>query len=305
MLAAFWQGPSVLRGHPGAPQPLYGLQELLQRCLRHRDASAGGSLLLQPLSPGSPRGRSSPDRRMPTPAVPPSTRGTCHHVCQAGVGSCHNHCNSCVAKSNTGTTCLLIPKQHPSPRLWPRGSPLGDPEPGPGSSQGVKEVMATGHPAPGWRGMPTHPSQSYACPGSARGHVLDPRKPGQAAGTPTHPCHVQAAREGPARVNINPRAVSRAPWQCSSQLPSSTCRPAMRGLRARYHLLVGPAWCGGVPRGSGGAGNEPRGSAGRHWPGWTHGQPDRQGLPRGEQGAGEVRRAMGTLGTCPFSPAAP
>ncbi|KAM4891510.1 TLD domain-containing protein 2 [Sylvia borin] len=43
------------------------------------------------------------------------------------------------------------------------------------------------------------------------------------------------AREGPARLNINPGAVSRAPWRRSPSTPET---PAMRGLRVRYQLLV-------------------------------------------------------------------
>lgn len=53
------------------------------------------------------------------------------------------------------------------------------------------------------------------------------------------------------------------------------------------------------------AGNELWGSAGRHQPGWTRGWTDREELPWGERGAGEVRRVMGTRGTCPCSPLPP
>lgn len=94
------------RGHTRAPQPLPGLQELLQQCLRQGNALAGGSLLLQPLSPSSQEPWLTPLQDV-SPGCVSQSEG---HV-PPGVGSCYNHCKSHVAESNTGMTCLLIPKQ--------------------------------------------------------------------------------------------------------------------------------------------------------------------------------------------------
>lgn len=86
-----------------------------------------------------------------------------------------------------------------------QGSLLGDPDPGPGCDWPAEERMATGLPAPGWKGTPAHPSQRHTRPGSAGGHILDTsplrhHELGQAAGIPTH----AMCRVGAAQVNVNP-----------------------------------------------------------------------------------------------------
>lgn len=126
-------------------------------------------------------------------------------------------------KEQLGTTC-------PGDAKTRAASGPGAPCLVPDDSQGAEEVTTTGHQAPGWRGMSAHASQFHAHSG--------PPRAGTGCWHPHPPCHAPMAREGPARLNINPGAASRAPWR---RTPSTPETPAMRGLRVRYQLLVSPS----------------------------------------------------------------
>lgn len=164
----------------------------------------------------------------------------------------------------------------------------------------MTEAMATSHPAPGWRGLPVRPSQHCAGPALLGDTAWTPRSRGELAAPPS--TRVTAGVDGQelSQVNINPGRCHALP---SSAAPSSTCIPAMRGLRARYHLLVGPAWRGHeCVRGWG---SRQRQEAPARLGTWPEGQTGpAQGRARGWGGV-EGWRVMGTLGTCPFTPAAP
>ncbi|XP_021392280.2 TLD domain-containing protein 2 [Lonchura striata] len=99
----------------------------------------------------------------------------------------------------------------------------------PRDSRTAKEVTATGHHAPVWRGVPTHAPQRRA--GGTRS---GPPRAATGRWHPQPPCHAPVAREGPARLDINPGAVSRAPWRRGASAPETA---AMRGLRYHYQLL--------------------------------------------------------------------
>lgn len=142
--------------------------------------------------------------------------------------------------------------------------------------------------------LATHPRAMQDL--APRGDVSWPPQAGAGCQRP----HPRVAREGPAWLNINPGAVSRAPRPRGSQHPHARDEGTPCPLPPPGRSSVA-----GSPRGSTGAGNEPQGSTGRRRQGRTDGQLDRWGLPGGDQKAGEVRRVMGTLSTCPFSPAAP
>lgn len=68
------------RGHTRALQPLPGLQELLQQCLRQGNALAGGFTPPAATEPQLSRGPGSPHCRMSAQAASPRARGTCHQV---------------------------------------------------------------------------------------------------------------------------------------------------------------------------------------------------------------------------------
>lgn len=97
-----------------------------------------------------------------------------------------------------------------------------------GDSHQIARTWLEGTPA-----HPPQPLQDLALQGARPG----PPCAGAGCRHPPSPWHSPAAREGPARVNINPGRCRGLPGSAAP----STCAPAMRGLRARYHLLVGPA----------------------------------------------------------------